>query len=110
VNYLINNTKDTNMHTTGLFPHLDPDGPGPEIDATEAARRDRIVSAAADAGKILQTGRTPWREAFDKDPSGTERLLTASASEGGLVAAKFVSAASGQPTTTGLFPHLDEAA
>ncbi|WCB92300.1 hypothetical protein DSM104299_00990 [Baekduia alba] len=98
----------TPITTTGWFPQLDEASAA--IDGAEAARRDRIVAAAADAGKITatDTGRTSWREAFDEDPAGTERLLTASASNGGLAAAKF--APTGQPTSTGLFPHLDEVA
>lgn len=49
--------------------------------------RDRVVAAAASAGKIHDTpeNRELWRRSWDRDPGRARHLLTASSADGGLV-------------------------
>lgn len=50
----------------------------------ERTRRDGIVEQAASKGRITRARKAAWRTAYDKDPEGTETLLTASVDKGGL--------------------------
>lgn len=51
----------------------------------ERERRDRVVREAVTAGRIAPAQAQSYRERFERDPEGTNTLLTASAEQGGLM-------------------------
>jgi hypothetical protein len=51
----------------------------------ERERRNRIVATAVTEGRIPPARREHWRQAFDRDPQGTETALTAAPEQGGLM-------------------------
>ena len=53
--------------------------------ATEVTRRSGIVSAAVNEGRIAPAQSEHYARMFESDPEGTERLLTAAVTEGGLM-------------------------
>jgi hypothetical protein len=52
---------------------------------TEGQRRDGICASAVREGRISPAQRQNFRSMFDRDPQGTETLLTASVDKGGLM-------------------------
>jgi hypothetical protein len=52
---------------------------------TEAQRRDTVVANAVKEGRISPAQRASFAAMFDKDPGGTEILLTAAVDKGGLM-------------------------
>lgn len=45
-------------------------------DSEHQANRDKVIEAALEDGRILEKNREAWEAAFDRDPEGTEKLLS----------------------------------
>jgi len=45
-------------------------------DTEHQANRDKVIEAALEDGRILERNREAWETAFDRDPEGTEKLLS----------------------------------
>ena len=48
--------------------------------AADPGRRERVLGAALDDGRLVEPSLPAWRQRFDRDPDGTERLLSQLAS------------------------------
>lgn len=75
-------------------------------------KRDQLLDAAITAGKIAEDRRSVYAKMYDADPAGTERLLTASVDEGGLMPGQVAGTSTGaarwqQVEGTGLIRELN---
>lgn len=50
----------------------------------EKARRAGVIDAAVGEGRIARARKSAWAAAYERDPEGTEKMLTASEKDGGL--------------------------